>query len=175
MTKRMIQLLAAGLLGILATGCQSNTKQPKTVRGEDFPEAGQTTQVQRFVRAQVQNGARTNATLYAYQFDGPNLNSAGEAKLLAMIDDDNSETPLIIYIDTPADDALAAKRQTSTDAYLKDAGLKAEQYKFVFGTNPNQKAYAAQEILNLPKSDSAGDSGYGGGAASGAASGGGAH
>lgn len=179
MTKRMIQILAAGILGALASGCQNNNK-PKTVHGEDFPEAGQTTQVQRFVRAQVQNGARTNATLYPYHFDGANLNSAGEAKLLAMIDDDNSESPLIIYIDVPADDVLAAKRQQAADGYLKEAGLHAEQYKFVFGTNPNQKTFAAPEIVNYPKADSAeeasGAGGAGGSSSSGSStSGGGAH
>ena len=71
-----------------------------------------------------------------HHFDKGELNSLGREKLSLMIDDDDANNPLVIYLNVPADDEFKAARQDSIIAYLKEQGLEEKQVSFKEGANP---------------------------------------
>ena len=69
--------------------------------------------VQRIERVQNASGAREDATLEPYHFDKGEVNSLGRQKLSLMIDDDDANNPLVVYLNVPGNDEFKAARQDS--------------------------------------------------------------
>src|SRR5205814_4814527 len=133
----MKAILIAGscMLIALYSGCEQD-RQQRQAMGEFFPASGEIRDVQRIERVQAASGARADATLAPAHFDKGELNSLGRQKLSLMIDDDDANNPLIVYLDVPADDEFKAARQDSVIAYLKDQGLVEKQVSLRAGPNP---------------------------------------
>ena len=123
-------LVAVSLLG----GCHQ--KRDGRVSGSDFRPEGEPRAIHRFAEAQTAAGARTDATLRAYDFDCGDLNSLGQQKLDLMLKDDDACSPLVVYLDV-APGATYDPRQESVRVYLKDRGLLDTQIKLVAGPNTN--------------------------------------
>jgi hypothetical protein len=151
-------LLAMALLG---AGC---TAMDKSGYGEFFPPDDGNRRVDQFIAAQSDNGAREDATLQAFHFDGPRLNSLGVEKLWRMIPDDNA-ADMTVYLNLP-DDSMAAARKADVLAYLGEAGMDSAHLKVQSGPNPANPSPAQQGMLDLAKLDA------GGGSSSAGASGG---
>src|SRR5881628_2030495 len=118
-------ILIAGscmLIALYTTGCNTHDTQQRQAMGEFFPPNGEIRDVQRIERVQAASGARADATLASAHFDKGELNSLGRQKLSLMIDDDDANNPLVIWLNVPADDEFKAARQDSIIAYLKDQG-----------------------------------------------------
>jgi hypothetical protein len=152
--------LVAGTL--FCGGCEWNYNQQRQAMGEFFPAQGEVRDVQRIERVQAASGARADATLSKAHFDKGELNSLGRQKLSLMIDDDDANNPLVIYLNVPADDEFKAPRQDSVIAYLKDQGLEEKQVSFREGPNPATNHPAEDSMIRLAKTEtgaSAGNSG----------------
>jgi hypothetical protein len=170
----MKAILLAGscmLIALYSAGCEGNYTQKAIMphveaMGDFFPPPGEVRDVDRIERVQAASGARADATLFPAHFDKGELNSLGRQKLSLMIDDDDSNNPLIVYLDVPADDQFKAARQDSVIAYLKDQGLEEQQISFREGPNPATNHPAQGDIDRLAKTETGG---AGGGATGGEA------
>ena len=172
----LLGLTAGAAMLAIAAGCQHKSKpMSANVHGEDFRPAGEQRDIQRFTGTQASNGARADATLYAYHFDGPSLNSLGEKKLDLMTQNYESFPPPILYLDLPPSGPETAHRQESVASFLKDHGFKEDQIKLQLGYDPHSSSSAAasfaaeQGPANGPSAPNAGPnaptgpSGYGSG------------
>src|SRR5687768_12697271 len=112
-------------LAAAGAGCQKKGRE--AVRGEAFPAEGEKRAVHRLAEAQAASGARADATLRSYHFNGPALNSLGRAKLELMLRDDEPAEPLLVYVDVPEGYPLGEKWRASALQFLKDRGLTEEQ------------------------------------------------
>jgi hypothetical protein len=155
-SKLSVFVFAAALMG----GCQSS--QP-TTHSELFTPEDKPTDASRLAAAQVNRGARADATLYACHFDGQYLNSLGMTKLDQMVRADN-DPPVQVWLALPDDDQFASRRM-SVAAYLKDQGLSSEQIEFGRGPNPDTYHSAADGLTDLSKMDSGSGSSSGGSSA----------
>src|SRR5688572_22529468 len=95
----------------LAAGCQR--KDIEVVRGEDFRPESERRSVAYFVEAQAASGARADATLRPYHFNGAELNSLGRAKLDLMLKDDEAAAPLLVFLEVPANYPLGENWRAS--------------------------------------------------------------
>jgi hypothetical protein len=137
--KRVVSTIAFGAaVTLTAAGCQHRDR----VAGEDFRPDSELRAVQHFEQAQAAAGARADGTLRGYHFDCTDLNSLGQEKLGLMLKDDDSCSPIVVYLDVPADDSMDA-RQEAIAAYLKDHGVAANQFRVEKGANPNSFSPAA--------------------------------
>src|SRR5438045_4963511 len=144
-------ILIAGscmLIALYTTGCEWNYNQQRQAMGEFFPPNGEMRDVQRIERVQNASGAREDATLQPYHFDKGEVNSLGREKLSLMLDDDDTNNPITIYLNLPQDDEFKAPRQDSIIAYLKDQGLEEKQVSFKPGNNPGNYHPAAEGLAN---------------------------
>jgi hypothetical protein len=133
--------------------CQNKNLDP-TLTGF-FPEdVGEVAKPQQFIEVMAASGARADAMLYAHHFDGAALNSLGEQKLSLMLKDDDSASPMTVYLNLKENDAVSKQRQASVVAFLKDKGLADAQIEIVYGDNPATRSPAAQHLSNLGKTDS---------------------
>ena len=152
----MKAILLAGscmLIALYSAGCEWDYHQQRQAMGEFFPPPGEVRDEQRIERVQSASGARTDATLAPYHFDKGDLNSLGRDKLSRMLDDDDSNNPITIYLNLPDDDQFKAARQDSIIAYLKDQGLEEKQVSFRAGPNPATDHPAEELITRLPKTE----------------------
>ena len=159
------------IIAIYSAGCEWNYTQQRQAMGEFFPPPGEVRDSQRIMRVQEASGARVDSMLYPAHFDKGELNSLGREKLSRMIDDDDANNPLVIWLDVPSDDEYKAARQDSVIAYLKEQGLEEKQIAFKEGYNPATNHPAEESLARMPKTESPAMGG-GGAAASGAAPGG---
>ncbi|MDB5172227.1 MAG: hypothetical protein JWO87_3755 [Phycisphaerales bacterium] len=141
----LLGLTAGAAMLAVAAGCQNKNKQPVSadVHGEVFRPAGDQRDIRRFTGTQASNGARADATLHAYHFDGPQLNSLGEERLDLMTRNYESSPPPIVYLDLAASGPETAHRQESVALFLKDRGFKEDQIKLQLGYNPHSTSSAA--------------------------------
>ncbi len=131
---------ASALLAVLS-GCNVDS----TMEGRDaekFIEPHEVSAVTRLVDQQIASGARTDGTLRQYHFDNAVLNSLGRAKLDAMLNDDDKDGELVVYVDVPtgegdADKKLASARQDSVTQYLMSRGRTENTFRLESGFNPN--------------------------------------
>src|SRR5437016_3221148 len=107
MIRNIITLGAATLLTATTAGCKNDAKAKAPddrVFGEKFVSQDEMRDIQRMAHAQEASGARADATLRGFNFDKGMLNSSGEQKLGLMVDDDDTNNPLTIYVDMAQDD-----------------------------------------------------------------------
>jgi hypothetical protein len=135
---------------LAAAGCQ---EAPPISHGEEFAPVGQVSQVTKIMDAQANRGARSDATLYPFHFDGRYLNALGMAKLDRMLKD-QADPPVSVWLNLPPDEQYEARR-LSVAAYLKDKGLPPDEVVFGAGGNPDTNHPAAQGLIDLPKTDEA--------------------
>ena len=149
-------ILIAGscmLIALYTTGCEWNYNQQRQAMGEFFPPNGEMRDVQRIERVQNASGAREDATLEPYHFDKGEVNSLGRQKLSLMIDDDDANNPLVVYLNVPGNDEFKAARQDSVVAYLKDQGLEEKQISFKEGPNPATNHPAEESLIRMSKTE----------------------
>ena len=169
MKKLLIAMFAAALAG----GCQDQNKNlDPTLDGFFVDTDAQTPIATRFADAQAASGARADATLSRQHFDGPALNSLGQAKLALMLKDDDAASPMKVYLNTGEKDPAYKQREQSVAAFLKDKGLRDTQIELVAGPNPESTSPAARHLANLPKTDTSSASGDAGKSAAAGGSGG---
>jgi hypothetical protein len=143
-------LLTASLLSALSlstAGCGSDGSFDK-----DFFPSGER-QSTKFAEAQNAAGARADATLNPAQFDGGALNSLGQAKLDLITSNLPDEGPVTIYLDVPADGALAQARKDSVAAYLTNSHLTPDQFSLVDGPNAETWAPSVSALSNMSKTE----------------------
>jgi hypothetical protein len=147
-----------GLSLLTLASCQNKSLDPtlETFFPEDTGEARKTVQ---FTDAMAASGARADAMLFAHHFDGAALNSLGEEKLSLMLKDDDSPTPITVYLNLKEKDAVSKQRQASVVAFLKDKGLTDAQIEVIYGDNPGTRSPAADHLSKLGKTDSSDASG----------------
>src|SRR5438046_3546764 len=156
--RNLIVLSAAALLTASSAGCKhdqaAKTDTPDNrIYGEKFLGPDEARDVFRANDAQRASGARADAMLHANNFDKNVLNTAGEQKLDFMIDDDDSNTPMTVYLDVPQDDQFAS-RSESVAKYCKERAVSGEQLKIVQGLNPASYHSATAGVTAL-KADAA--------------------
>ena len=159
-------ILIAGscmLIALYSAGCEWNYTQQRQAMGEFFPPQGEIRDVERIERVQEASGARVDSMLYPAHFDKGELNSLGREKLSRMIDDDDANNPLVIWLNTPTDDEFKAARQDSVVAYLKEQGLEEKQIAFKDGYNPATNHPAADGLARMSKTESPEAAGNAGG------------
>ena len=147
-----------GFALVALAGCQNQNLDP-TLEGF-FPEdTGEVRKPTQFADVMAASGARADATLYKHHFDGAKLNSLGEDKLSLMLKDDDSPSPMTIYLDLKEKDAVSKLRQAAVVAFLKDKGLDDAQLEVIYGDNPATRSPAASHLSKLGKTDSSDASG----------------
>lgn len=134
---------AAVVLLLLSGGCQP-------VGSEEFEPEGPERTVYRFNNVQAASGARADAMLYPFHFDGAELNALGEQKLDLMLDDDDAFEPMVVYMRV-REDELLNNRMAAVTAYLKGSGLGDEQIKFELGDNPNARHPAGPGVAAMTR------------------------
>jgi hypothetical protein len=158
---KLMRLQTLILAAAVLAGCQQT---PPPNHGEVFAPEDQPTDTSRLLAAQVDRGARADATLYACHFDGQYLNSLGMTKLDQMLRADN-DAPVEVWLAVPDDDKFSSRRM-SVAAYLKEQGLSADQVLFSRGANPASDHPAAESLKDLTKMDSDAQGSSGGGSSS---------
>jgi hypothetical protein len=172
MRKAILLAGSSMLIAIYGTGCSGSgnpvteDKQQRQPMNEFFPPQNEIRDVERVLRAQTASGARSDGTLEPFHFDKGELNSTGKQKLALMLDDDDSNNPLIVYMNTPGDD-LKAARQDAVVAYLKEQGLEEKQVTFKPAPNMNSGGAATIGLTRMNKLETPGT---GGGSSSGSGS-----
>ncbi|HEX3358243.1 MAG TPA: hypothetical protein VHS31_14820 [Tepidisphaeraceae bacterium] len=164
MRKAVLIAGSSMLIALYSIGCEYNHQQLQPMN-DFFPASGEVRDVQRAERVQEASGARFDATLSPAHFDKGELNSLGREKLSLMLDDDDANNPITIYLNVAADDEFKAARQDSIVAYLKEQGLEETQIAFKEGPNPATYSPAAGGLLRLAKTETGiagGTSSYGG-------------
>lgn len=155
----------------LATGLASCAHREDTLDPSlhgFFPDdVGESRKPAQFADAQAAAAARADAMLFKQHFDGPRLNSLGEAKLADMLKDDDSPTPMTVYLKLDESSPLSKARQQSVVTYLKDLGLTENQITIAYGDNPASRSPAAPGLkaYNKTESGAGGANGGGGGGA----------
>lgn len=152
---RTILLAAAAV--VLIGGCASGEKDGLTHRDAFFDDAPKRL-FDNAARQQLASGARADATLYPAHFHGTELNSLGMTKIDLMAADDDTSSPMVVYLGLPTDEALQA-RQAAVLAYVVAKGKSAEQVKFETGANPNHAFSAEVQSQALKEVKSGGGSG----------------
>jgi hypothetical protein len=155
--------MVSGLALMGLAGCQTDGSSYK----DFFPKDDETRRTREIVNAQVATGAREDATIQPFHFDGSKLNSLGTRKLTEMVPTDTSED-VTVYLNLPAGDATAP-RHDAVVAFLKTCGVDESHIKVENGPNVNLSHFSNDEIINLSKTEVSGDPGAaasGGGASS---------
>ena len=150
-TSSILAAAAAVVLLMLSGGCQPID--------EHFEPEGAERSVHRFADAHAASGARADAMMHAYHFDGAELNTLGEQKLGLMLQDDDACEPLVVYMNVKEDDQID-ERMVAVTTFLKDNGLADEQIKFEVGPNPNSRHSVTDGLaaLNRSRNQAAGQS-----------------
>jgi hypothetical protein len=163
-------LVAAALATTLAACSHTEEKLDPSLHGFFPDDVGESRKPTQFAEAQAAAGARADAMLYKQHFDGPRLNSLGEAKLADMLKDDDAPTPMTVYLKLDETTTLSKSRQQSVVTYLKDLGLSENQITIVYGDNPASRSPIAPALKAYNKTDTGASGGVNGGAGNGASS-----
>jgi hypothetical protein len=155
-TTNLAALIAAVVAAVSAGGCHDKPRDSR-VDGKTFRPEGEARAVNRIGEAQMAAGARTDATIRAYDYDCTDLNSLGRHKLDLMLKDDDTCTPIVVYLDVPHegnDGQTYDARQESVRGYLKNRGLTDNQIRVVAGPNvynlgPTAPALRAKKLLDV--------------------------
>jgi hypothetical protein len=144
----------AGIALVLGTaGCKGTGEKAQVSHGEQFYDEDAPRGVNKFADAQISSGARADSTLYAYHFDGAQLNSLGRQKLRYMAKDDDACEPLVVYLDVKNDSDVKA-RHDAVGAFLMDeVGLLQTQMALKDGPNPNYGSSAVKGLKALAASE----------------------
>lgn len=132
---------------VLLTGCAKDDQPPHSGH---FPKAGEERRVTQFANAQAAVGAREDATLYAWHFDGKDLSPLGREKLNYIADADTLDT-LTICLDVKSD--TFGERRKSVEAYMVDKGLAASHLKVTEGINNDTLNPVSDNIAAYAKTD----------------------
>jgi len=158
MTKSMKKaiLLAGGamMIALYASGCTNDQK-------DFFPASDSVRAAQRFAQVQSASGARNDATLQAWHFDGNSLNSLGEQKLDLMLADDDANDPMVVYLNMTEDDQHKSPRQDAIVAYLKEKGTSERQVQFKLGINPSTSHPSEDGVTRMNKTETPSATGAG--------------
>jgi hypothetical protein len=154
--------LALALATTLASCADKEEVLDPSLHGFFPDDSSETRKPFQFADAQAAAGARADAMLYKQHFDGPRLNSLGEAKLADMLKDDDAPTPMTVYLKLDEAAASSKARQQSVVTYLKDLGLAESQITIVYGDNPAARNPIAPGMKNYTKTDT-GSGGVNGG------------
>jgi hypothetical protein len=140
---------SAMLLGTIVTvGCQTD----KSSFTDFFPQEEQQ-RVRSAADTQAASGARADATLQPFHFDGPKLNSLGQAKLDLMLRDDDAAQPMVVYVNMAENDASYASRADAVKRYLEDRGAIGDQIKIQAGPNPHVRTQAAGHLSRMSRTE----------------------
>jgi hypothetical protein len=153
-----------GLLALLGLGAFAGCNSDKSAMDDFFPDK-QERKSHQISEAQATAGARKDATLQDYHFDGAKLNSLGEAKLDLMIPDEQDDD-MTVYVNVPAND-ITSNRKNAVSEYLKYRGVDASHVKLVDGINPDTITPAAEGMARLSKTETSDDSSAAGGTSGG--------
>jgi hypothetical protein len=137
-------ILAAALV---LTGCAKEDQPPHSGH---FPKEGEERRATQFARAQAAVGAREDATLYAWHFDGKDLSPLGREKLAYIVEADTLDT-LNIHLDVKPE--TFGERRKSVEAYMIDKGLAASHVKVTEGINSDTLNPAADNLAAWAKTD----------------------
>jgi hypothetical protein len=160
--RKAILLCGASMIIALYTGCETPPKdlppimQNRPVTAEHFVPQGEVRDFHRMMHAQAASGARADSMLYAYHFDKGELNSLGKEKLALMLDDDDSNNPMTVYLNIAENDEFKSARQDAVVAFLKDQGLEEKQVSFKLGPNPDAGFPASIGLDRLGKTETGG-------------------
>jgi hypothetical protein len=148
--------VVAGILIVLGTaGCDGKAGAKHVSHGEEFVGDRETVSaVDKFAAAQISSGARTDATLRAYHFDGAQLNSLGRDKLRSMLKDDDACEPMVVYLDLKGTGEVTARRE-AVSAFLMDEGLLESQLQLKEGSNPANTTPAVSGLKALAAGEGA--------------------
>jgi hypothetical protein len=145
------------LLGVgIAAGCAENKKP---AADSFFPPRDGSDQLTQTFQAMVTAGAREDATLRPFHFDGPELNSAGVDKLSRMISGD-SNAEVLVFMAIPAGEYNADRRE-AVSKYLKEQGVEAAHIKLETGANPKTDSPSDAGLTRLSKTESGTAGGFG--------------
>src|SRR5262245_40654148 len=121
MRKAILVCGSSMLIALYTTGCQmADDKQQRQAMNDFFPAPGEERDTERVQRISAAAGARCDSTLQSYHFDKGELNSLGQQKLSLMLDDDDANNPMTIYMNLPEE--YRAARQDAVVAFLKQEG-----------------------------------------------------
>jgi len=157
MKSKLFSALTIPLMLALFAGCRQEDQSGVGANDEFFPAEGPNRPYQQFQTAQAAAGARHDAMLYDYHFNGPSVNSLGQQKLTLMAHAEDVPFPVVVYMVMPHD-ALAADRSESVRRFMKDVGLLDSQVEIRYGPNPDASNPAGPAIDALTKQNG-GDSG----------------
>ncbi len=159
----------AAMLAAAAGGCQSGSDADESVsrKADDFIAPGEVSHVTRIADRQIASGVRTDATLRPYHFNEASLNSLGREKLDFMLNCDESDALLVVYVDAAAGDSdsekdLTRARHESVVAYLLSRGMTDSQFRLESGYNSNNTVPVVS--VSPPKGDAANAAAAGGAA-----------
>ena len=132
-----------------------------------FPGEYDVRAVDHFAEAQMAAGARHDATLHDFHFDGDVLNELGREKLDLIMTDAAGERT-VIYVDLPDPDATPAVAEGAADRnrpqidavsrYLVDAGYPEDRFETRAGPNVTTSSSAAASLARMKRIDSLGGS-----------------
>lgn len=150
---------------MMLASCQNKDYSADPMLEGFFPEdVGEVHKTHQFNELMAASGARADAMLFNFHFDGGKLNSLGEEKLSLMLKDDDTPSPITVYLNVEEKAKNAKSRRTAVVDFLKDKGLTEPQIEVVYGDNPEMRSPAAQHLSRLSKTET-GTGGESGGAA----------
>jgi len=149
--KTSLKLIVLGGLLIVA-GCGDRKPTTEESYLNPFVPDGSPRRVTAIENAQVAVGSREDGMLYAWHFDGKELNSLGREKLASIVEADSNE-PIAIYLDVKSD--TFASRKASVVAYMQDSGIADSHMKVTEGINPSTLTPVADGLTNYGKTDTA--------------------
>jgi hypothetical protein len=138
--------LSAIVLLTVVGGCQTDNSS----QTDFFPAERKVDQV---INAQATRGARQDATLQAYHFDGVALNSLGQQKLAMLVPDD-PRAEMLVYLNLPANSPATDARRQAVIGYVKQFDVRESQLRVELGSNPDNGTPAAGSMARLPKTES---------------------
>lgn len=137
--------------------CNADCKSKKAARVADHTDGGMfyaphevpaTLQISQAMRA---SGARNDSTFNAIHFDGGKLNSLGEAKIDALLADDDTAEPVVFHLNIAEADPFKTNRQDAIVEYCKARGMNESQLQFKLGANPATYSPSAEILTGLKK------------------------
>ena len=136
------------------TGCEAIDREMKAQADADkFPLEDDNRSYRRVAIMQTAVGARRDGMLYEYHFDGDNLNSLGREKLSNMLQANDHDFPLKVFMNFPEETRLE-NRKKAVATYLTDAGLRDNQLALETGYNPASTSSASKNLSRVAKTES---------------------
>jgi hypothetical protein len=147
---------------LVMASCQHTEENLDPTLKGFFPEdTGEVRKPNQFADMMAASGARSDATLSQYHFDGPRLNSLGQEKLSYMLRDDRAPEPMSVYLNFGEKDEMSKDRQDAVVEFLKDKGLEPRQIRVVYGYNSASWSPAADPLSKKNKASTGTEDGKG--------------